>query len=477
MIFQKMKSRKNPSGLESLFEQALSALAPLRPGQKVLVGFSGGADSTALLHLSLAVKDKLGLVVAAAHLDHGLRDREAQRDRIATGKAAKEAGVRFYWDKVDCPALARREGLSPEEAAREARYDFLKRMREQIGADYILTGHTADDQAEAVLLNLLRGAGPRGLSGIPPVREGYILRPLLPFWREELTAYLTARGLTWVEDSSNQDRRLTRNRVRHELLPRLAQDYNPALKSALVRTAALLRDEEGFWAKIMAETKRQVVWSRSIDEIRMKASVLKALDRALARRLVREAVRTLQGQTQSLTFDHVENVLDGIAGGGPLGLDLPGTLKARREGGDLVVGLAPASGPAVPDYEYPLPLPGSVHLAEIGFNITTELVDWSPDFDLTGLGPDREAMDPAGLIPPLTVRNRRPGDRFRPLGMTGTKKLHDFFIDAKVPARQRSRTPLVVDGQGLVWVGGLRLADRVKITTKTRRILLLSLDR
>jgi len=468
---------KKTSGLETLFKQFLSDLAPIRSGQKVLVGFSGGADSTALLHLCLAVKDELGLWVNAAHLDHGLRGKEAESDRLAAETVADEAGVPFYWDKADCLALARWEGLSLEEAAREARYDFLKRIREQIGATYVLTGHTADDQAEAVLLNLLRGAGPRGLSGIPPVRDGYILRPLLNFWRKELTAYLTARGLTWVEDSSNQDLRLTRNRVRHELLPRLLQDYNPALKAALVRTAAVLRDEEDFWTKILAETKGQAGWRESADQVRMKTSVLKALDRALARRLIREAVRTLQGQTRALTFDHVEDILDRIVGGGPLGLDLPGPMRAWREGDDLVFGFGLENGPAVPDYEYPLPVPGSVHLAEIGWTIRAEVLDWSGDIDLAGIGPDRELVDSARLVLPLKVRNRRPGDRFQPLGMTGVKKLHDFFIDLKVPVRERFRTPLVVDRQGLVWAGGLRLADRVKITPKTRRIISLTLER
>ena len=277
--------------LKSRFREAFLALARPGRGESVLVAFSGGPDSTALLHLCLTVRDELGFDLSAAHLDHGLRGAEAERDRLAAQGAAERVGVPFYWDRVDCRALAREGSLSLEEAAREARYSFIERIGQEIGAVYAATGHTADDNAEAVLLNLLRGAGPRGLAGIPPVRQGRILRPLLGFWREELLDWLAARDLSFVEDSSNRDLNLTRNKVRHDMLPRLIRDFNPGLKAALVRTAAVIRDEEKVWDSLLSELRPRVGWEVRDGRVSMKSFEIAALDRALGQ--VRQVLWTV----------------------------------------------------------------------------------------------------------------------------------------------------------------------------------------
>lgn len=462
------------SRIESRFRESLLALVRPRRGLGLLVAFSGGADSTALLSLCLAVKDEFGLKVSAAHLDHGLRGREAERDRRAAERAARRAGAAFYWDRVDCQALARSESLSLEQAARQARYAFLKQVRQEAGAEYIVTGHTADDNAESVLLNLLRGSGPKGLAGIPPVREGFIVRPLLGFWRRELLEYLAVQGLTWVEDSSNLDLSLTRNKVRRDLLPRLIQDYNPGVKAALVRTAALLRDEERVWNELLTEAKDRVAWEVKDGCVRLNIFGLNSLDRAVGRRLVRAGVQAVRGQAGGLTMDHVETVLNSVASGGRLGLDLPGRIRAWTEEDQLVLGRKAKETPLF--FSYELGVPASVYLAEIGLTLKAEVHSRPQDLDLKGLGPGRAAADLDSLTLPLTIRNQRPGDRFRPLGMTGTKKLHDFFIDTKVPARERPRIPLVLDRRGIIWVGGLRLAHGARVRPRSGRALLLTLE-
>lgn len=464
----------NLSGIESRFRESLLALVRPRKGLGLLVAFSGGADSTALLSFCLAVKDELGLKVSAAHLDHGLRGREAERDRLAAEKEACRAGAAFYWDRADCQALARSESLSLEQAARRARYAFLKRVRQEAGAEYIVTGHTADDNAESVLLNLLRGSGPRGLAGIPRVREGFIVRPLLGFWRRELLEYLEIQGLTWVEDSSNIDLSLTRNKVRRDLLPRLIQDYNPGVKAALVRTAALITDEERVWDELLTGAKDRVAWEIKDGCVRLSIFGLNSLDRAIGRRLVRAGVRAVRGQAKALTMDHVETVLNSIASGGRLGLDLPGRIRAWTEEDQLVLGRKAEDAPVF--FSYELGLSSSVYIAEIGLTLKAEAHNRPQDLDLKGLGPGRAAVDLDKLTLPLAIRNQRPGDRFRPLGMTGTKKLSDFFIDAKVPARERPGIPLVLDRRGIIWVGGLRLAHDVRVWPQSRRALVLTLE-
>ncbi len=462
--------------LVSRFRRSLSALvgAEQGRGQVMLVAFSGGPDSTALLHLLLETSNESGLTVAAAHLDHGLRGEEAERDLRAAGQAAKEAGVPFHWEKADCRETARRESLSIEAAARLVRYAFLARLKKKIGARWVATGHNADDQAEAVLLNLLRGSGPRGLSGIHPVRSDGVVRPLLPFWRSEIMEYLTGRGLTWVEDSSNDDQDFTRNRLRHDLIPKLEKEYNPSVKAALARTADILRQEEGYWSTCLNGLKHDLSWEALDGRVSLALEPLAGLDRAPARRVIREAVLAARGNTLALTLDHVDEVLDYAASGGRGGLDLPGGVRAWRDGDRLLIGRFDQAEP--PEFEYELNAPGLTLIPELGLRLTAAVHDRPGELDLRNMGPARAALDLDSLTMPLRARTVRPGDRFRPLGMKHMKKLQDFFVDEKVPASQRPHVPLVLDQRGIVWVGGLRPSEDARLRASSTRALVLSLE-
>ncbi|MBW2091307.1 MAG: tRNA lysidine(34) synthetase TilS [Deltaproteobacteria bacterium] len=472
-----MKSEKNFSvqTFEARFRKIFLTLTRPHPGHGSIVSFSGGADSTALLSLCQAISGELEMKLTAAHLDHGLRGLESQRDREASEATALRLGVPFVWAKADCQALARAESLSLEEAARKARYRFLERVRREKNADYIVTGHTADDNAEVLLLNLMRGAGPQGLAGIPPIRDGHIIRPLLTFWKSELLAYIKARGLGWVEDSSNKNLNFTRNRVRHDLIPKMAQDYNPAIKAALSRTAQLIREEESAWELVLTDLKPEVGWLEKEETVRIHASKLAALNRAVGRRLVRAAFKTLTGQTRALTKDHIEHILDLASSSHRRGLDLPGGFRAWFEENYLFIG--PPPDESVSLFEYSLTPPGRVQMREIGLELLAEICDRPQDIDPRNLGPSRAILDLNKLSLPLIVRTSRPGDRFQPLGMKGTKKLHDIFIDGKVEARQRPKIPVVLDQRGIVWVGGFRISDRVRLSAETRQAVLLSLKK
>ncbi|MBW2622600.1 MAG: tRNA lysidine(34) synthetase TilS [Deltaproteobacteria bacterium] len=462
-------------GVGDRFRAALTRLIQPQRGEGLVVAFSGGADSTALLHLCHIVGQELGLRIIAAHLDHGLREFEAQRDREAAEARAGELKLPFYWEQVNCRELAHGQSLSLEEAAREARYAFLERVRVKANARYIATGHTADDNAEAVLFNIMRGTGPAGLAGIPPVREGRIIRPLLGFWKEELVSYLKIKNLTWVEDSSNTDLAYSRNRIRHSLLPQIEKHFNPAVKSALNRMIEIIREEESVWRVFLGRLKPEVDWAAGQNGVTMRICKLNDLHVAERRRLIREGFLVSGNQSPPLDSRRVDDILNLLTGGRDRGVDLPGRTRAWTGGGFLYIGPPPEKREV--SFEYTLPVPGFVRLEEIGSGIEAEIDNDPRDINPRNLGPLKAVLDLDRIETPLTVRNFRPGDRFQPLGLKGTKKLHDFFIDSKIPAAGRKKIPLVLDRKGIIWAAGLRISERARFSAETKTVLLLSLKK
>jgi tRNA(Ile)-lysidine synthase len=334
----------SPADLPRLFEVSLEALEPAWRDKKFLVACSGGLDSTALLHLAAGSLSPAR--AAAAHRNHGWRGPAADRDQDFVARAAAELGLAFFTEKIDPAPLARQRKKGPEEAARLVRYDFLARAARDWGADFILTAHQADDQAETLLMNLLKGAGPRGLAGIPPRRPlagVVVLRPLLAFRRQNLRAWLQDRGLSWLEDESNEAPRFRRNEVRSKLLPELKQ-YNPRLLEALGRSAALLRAEEDFWRIRLAELWPRVVLAEKPAEIEMDRRLLAGLSLAERRRLVQAGLiriqRALDLINEPVTFAAVETALGLAAEDRRRGLDLPGGVRASAEGPILRLSMA-----------------------------------------------------------------------------------------------------------------------------------------
>ncbi len=448
------------------------------PGEKVVVAVSGGPDSLALLHGLRTLRDELGITLHAAHLNHLLRGDAARADAEYVRALAAEMGLPVTVEEVAVADLARGRGLSIEEAGREARYAFYQRVREAAGAARVALGHTADDQAETVLMRLLRGAGPAGLAGIPPVRDGWIVRPLIAVTRRMVEDYCRAVGLEPCRDESNRDPAHLRNRVRWDLLPRLEREYNPALRRALVHLADVLREEDAWLAGLVAGEYGRLA-REDVNGIRLALKDWENRPLALRRRLVREAAARLLGRPAPLEFGHVEAVL-GLTGA-PVGsrLDLPGGLVARREYAHVHIGGSQApGGVAAGGFSYPLPVPGRVAVPEAGLILEADLrpAGAEVDKDPAPAGPGRFAvhLDADRCVLPLTVRSRRQGDRFWPAGLGAAKKLKDFFISAKVPREERDRIPLVTGGDGsILWVVGRRADDRFLPTSESRRLLTL----
>ncbi len=444
----------------------------ISPGERVLVAVSGGIDSIVLLHLLYELREELGISLAVAHLDHRIRGEEAQADAEFVAGEARRLGLPLILEARDVPTYAEERDLSLEEAAREVRYRFLEEAAAKVGAAKIALGHHRDDLVETLLLNLIRGAGLSGLRGMAPVR-GRLIRPLIDCSRAEILAFAHERGLSYCQDRTNLERRFLRNRVRLELLP-LLEGYRPGVAARLARTAQILSEAASYLEKLAEERLERMVLAQGESELILNREGLLAEEPFLQTLILRGAVRRLRGSLRDLGFEHLRRMreLSG-QGEGRAELHLPGGLSFLRRGERLI--LSSKSSKARPKeagplaYEFPLRL-GENTFDQLGWQFTLEEVE--PVLELEfDRDPLKAMIDGARIDRPLSVRNRRPGDRFRPLGMKGTKKLQDFFVDEKVPLEERAWVPLVCDRRGIIWVVGLRLSEDYKVTAGTKRAL------
>jgi tRNA(Ile)-lysidine synthase len=426
------------------FRHHLDATGLLPSGSRVLVAVSGGADSVALLHLLHRLTPSRHFHLEVAHLDHALRP-DSPADAAHVRELCAQLRVPLHERRIDIAALAKgvRGGL--EETAREARRDFLREIAQQRGCDRVALAHQRDDQAETFLLRLLRGAGTAGLAGMRSFDPPFV-RPLLPFPREELIAWLASEGLAWREDPSNRDPAFTRNRVRHELLP-LLESYQPAIRVRLAELCRQLGDDESDWAaRVDAELQRHAEFAAG--ECRLPCAVLTGASPALAGRLVRAALQQVRGDLRRLDAGHIRAILALASGRRPQGdLSLPGAWVARRYDQLLLRRLPP---PVPTLAAMTIAGPGHYPLGD-GRVLSVDLVERP-----AGEGGLVVEFDADQVSFPLTVRAPQPGDRLHPQGMTGSKKLQDLFVDLKLPREMRQRVALVLGAERLLWVAGLR---------------------
>jgi len=474
----------------------------IRRGDRVLVAVSGGTDSLALLHILAALRGELELALAVASFDHGLRGAEGAADVAYVEAVSRGLGLTFHAGKAETPAGGHRpSGLSPEDWARRARYHFLGRVAREWGPGpcgpvRVATGHTADDQAETVLMRIVEGTGLDGLVGIPAVRQedGWVVvRPLLRVWRRQTRDYCAQVGLTPREDPTNLDQRYRRNLIRNRILPAL-REYNPRVEDALIRLAELACDGA---ASLRRETDAMglAVVSRGIpdgegpfwgldiegDIISIERAGYLDLPDRVKKALLRRLVAELAGDetVRDVGFAGLERAAEAIGHldvGGRL--DLPSGVileagygyaflaKVKASGYGTAKRLASPTGERGPAVTR-LVVPGVTELPETGWVFDVSLVP-AHGGRLpagTGAGPDHVLyVDPGSVRQPLRVRARRPGDSIRPVGLGGTKKLKDLFISLKVPKADRDSWPLVVDAEDrIVWVTGLRADERFAV--------------
>jgi len=442
---------------------------------RIAIAVSGGADSVALVWWLRELAPDLGIQVAGLiHVNHQLRGAESDADEDFCRRLAGRVGLPIAVASIAVAADARARHVSMEVAARDARYVFFDRAAADLEATVVVTGHTLDDQAETVMLRLLRGAGTRGLSGIR-ARRGHIARPLLRVRRAETRDYLSGRGEPWREDASNLDTTIARNRIRHELMPVL-DAIAPGSALVLARTARLAQDDENYLMEAAIKNRPALVVSEEGPDgpVGVDAVGLSVLPPAVGRRLIR-ALATQVAPRASLSAAHLEAVL-GLAGTDKSAghLDLPG-LIVEKHGAMLRLQRKAAEPDSVSKIMWgprALDVPGSVAVTEASVTITA--TRGSGVVDVGALGSETAAVQAQAVRLPLFVRNRRPGDRFRPLGAPGRRKLQDVLVDRKVPRNERDRVPLVVDADDkIVWVAGHAVAHDCRVTAPEDGVLIL----
>jgi tRNA(Ile)-lysidine synthase len=446
----------------------------LDPGEKVVVAVSGGSDSVALLKALEMLSCEYRLTLIVAHLNHGLRE-EAPSEEQFVRIMAQDMGLVFESKSLDIRSLGQVTGKCMEDTSREARYDFLNDVAKKHGARKIALGHHINDQTETVLMNFLRGSGPTGLKGMLPARDSTYIRPLLGVTRDEIISFLASHGLPFVTDASNADQRYLRNRIRHALIPELKAKYNPKLDEIIKSMAEVMRIEDDYME--VATVKVMTAWGVTPADSEFKICISHFLEchEAIQRRIIKHLLEGLSPHGKGIGFRHMSAALGLISSDRPGAyVNLPCNIEVRREYDTLVIskrekGQEEILSKRCNELYYEVTPPASVKMVELGKTMIFEFAK-GPIHVRTNVK-DAVFMDYDRISLPLVIRTVRPGDRIQPLGMRGMKKIKSVFIDEKIPRRHRKEIPLLLDQETALWLAGLRLSERVKITEKTRQIL------
>ena len=461
--------------------QTISTHRMFSRGDSVLVAVSGGPDSIALVHIISILAAEYFLRPAIAHLNHCLRGSDSDRDAEFVAGTARQLDLPIYAQRENVREFQLRHRLSLEEAARLVRYEFYEAVAAEYGFNKIALGHHSDDNAELMLMNLLRGSGPLGLSGIAPIRDGKIVRPLIRLRRSEIVGYLAEKKLPYATDASNTDLTFTRNKIRHHLIPALQTAYNPKIIETLNRLGEILQAEDQWFDETLEPVFEQCVSIRTDEKISLDLPAFNQLSKAVKRRVVRKAILCLKKDLRRITLLHVDAILQLIDKGRVPGrLNLPDGILVVRNDVELALIKIESnidsndykiSQKSVTDYQYAITAPGNHYIKEADVSIALREIDVDELPNFKEIGAAIAFFDLDRLIFPLLVRNPRPGDRFSPLGLNGTQKVKKYFINHKIPLVQRKICPLLLSGGNIVWIAGHRIYNAVKVRPGTRRVL------
>ena len=443
----------------------------LEKGDRLIVGVSAGMDSMVLLHLLNDCLETYDLSLIVAHVNHGLRPEESEKEAELVQKEAGRLGFPFEYGKFNVKEFQKLGGLSLQDAARRIRFHFFNDLLQKHRAQKIALGHHADDQVETVLLRLLRGSGLEGLKGILPMREGRIIRPLIEVWKEEIESFAVEKKISFLFDSSNLKKDYLRNRLRLFLIPLIEKEYQPNFKETLLRTSTHLREENDCLEDGAARAYQKMVKEEN-GGLSFKFSEYQSHHQAIQWRIIRKMLGRIYAGEMAIDEGEwldVHKIDQKLRQSSPsFLLELPhGVWVEKRY--DLVL-LGKGRIEAIPPFEVELACPGRNFIEEIKKEVVLEEINRDKLGDFHG-PPHTGFMDYESLRFPLRIRNFRPGDRFHPLGARGTQKLKEFFIDHRVPRFERPNVPLIVSAETIAWIVGYRIDERVKVTEKTKRVL------
>lgn len=446
----------------------------LSAGDHVLAALSGGPDSVCLLTILNKLKAEYSFVLSAAYIDHGLRPDEAPLEIDIAKKLCNSLNMPFSVKAVDVKSYAKNLKLGKQQAARQLRYEALEGIALDISANKLAFGHNADDQAETILMRLIRGSGPTGLSGIPPARKTnirnlQIIRPLIEIKRAAIEKFLSTEKIPFIVDSSNLRNDYIRNRIRHFIVPEIKKINNGFIET-ISKTSDIFRDEERYFEMLVTKTLMKLITRKTEDTIELFSAPMEGMDTAILRRVIRRAIDETKGLC-GIGFVHIEDIINLIKSGKSGDrIFLPKNIRAVKGYSTLTI---TSKKPQVLG-SYTIDGPGEIVLKEssVVLKILAKEIDGIKDY---GNGKNSAVIDASKINFPLLIRPRLPGDYFYPIGFGKKKKLQDFFVDKKIPRDERDAIPLIISNNNIVWVAGLRLDDRYKVDKDTKRVLQLNI--
>ncbi len=468
--------------LEEKVLQTVKKFDMLSFNDRILIGISGGPDSVTLLSILLSFKKRYNLSFFIAHLDHMLRGKESNEDVNFVKNLAQELGLPCETKSCNFTKITRKEHLTLEEAARKYRYKFFLETARKFKTNKIALGHNADDQVETVLMRFLRGSGLEGLMGIPPVR-GKIIRPLIECSRTEIEEYCRENKIEYRVDSSNKEVVYFRNKIRLELLPLLSKEYNKNIKDIILRLRSIISEVSVYLNQETEFFLKKVAKRENPETVIIDLKEFSSLHPALKGRIIRKSIEVVKGNLYSISFKHSNEILKLTEYQlGEKDIYLPDNLMAKKIYNKIMIYKKRISKDQIKEiptpWEYDILIPGKTEIKPLGMKVEIKILNST---DIKSIlyfirkkskGKFLEFIDYNKVKLPLKLRNRLSGDRFYPLKMKGLKKIKDFFIDNKIPKSYRDLIPILVDSEDqIIWVVGMRLDDRVKINSDTKKVL------
>ncbi|MEJ6952143.1 tRNA lysidine(34) synthetase TilS [Natronospora cellulosivora (SeqCode)] len=444
----------------------------IRSEDSLILGVSGGPDSLVMLDLFARIMGEYNLDIVVFHLNHMFR-KEAEKEAEYVRSIAQNYQLKSFIEKFDVPKYIQEYGYSPEEGARKARFDILRKLSEKSSIKKIAMAHNKDDLVETVLFNLIRGTGLKGLTGIDAKMYNdklIVIHPLLSVSRKSIEKYCLEHKLNPVRDPSNTETYYTRNKIRNDILPYIEKEINPAVKDVVYRMSTYLREEEDFLTSFASEVYQRILIKRIDKKVVLSLPLLQDEEEVIRKRILKMAVKELQGNAMDLYSVHY-NLINDIIFSGETGksIDLKEDIRVKVSYEHLIFE-SDYSYDIIEEFNYDLAVPGK--LKKKSYIITTEILSANTSWKRHVKGNNVCLCDFDKIKYPLKVRSRQDGDKFYPFGMNGSKKIKDFFIDEKIPLDKRNSIPLVVDNRRrIVWVSGYRADNRFKIDNKTKKIL------
>ena len=446
----------------------------VKNGEKIAAAVSGGPDSVAMLFSLNEIKNEIGFDLVVLHIDHMLRGEESERDEIFVKNLSDSLALPFYSAKVDVIKYQGNHKVSIQVAARELRYCNLNRFADLHSVDKIALGHTANDQAETVLMRILKGSGLKGISGIPPTRDNRYIRPLMEIHREEINQFLDNNHIHYLVDSSNLKNNYLRNQIKNKLIPSLKKEYNPSIVETLCRSSQIFRQEDYFISEMAQCEFNKSVLKKDSDQIILDARRFQTLHTALTRRIILEAIYRFPNSGRHAALKIVDNILGVIASkiSGKT-ISITKGLIFKYQYNQLIFQSFKKNVSPLLIKQKKLAVPGKTKIAEIEKEATSNIISKNKiPKDFSNKGPFTAFLDFGYSGKDLFVRSRQRGDRFSPLGIKANKKLKDYFIDKKIPREERDSIPIIANHNSILWIVGHQISEWARVKEDTTDVLM-----